>query len=86
MKSSTPVLSYYSVEGEYGPGHNSFFQDADGNIMIAYHAQDSLKSNLRCTAIRRVHFNIHGVPVFDLSADRDLNPKLAGVQTEVLVE
>lgn len=86
MKSSTPVLSYYSVKGEYGPGHNSFFQDADGNIMIAYHAQNSLKSNLRCTGIRRMHFNVHGVPIFDLSADRDLNVKLANVQTEVLVE
>lgn len=25
-KSSTPVLSYYSIDGVYGPGHNSFYK------------------------------------------------------------
>jgi hypothetical protein len=54
--------------------------------MIAYHAQESLKSNLRCTGIRRVHFNIQGMPVFDMSSERDLNPKLAGVTTRVKVK
>ncbi|HEX2945950.1 MAG TPA: family 43 glycosylhydrolase [Clostridia bacterium] len=84
-KSSAPVLSYYSVRDEYGPGHNTFYIDENNGLMIAYHAQESLKSNLRCTGIRRVHFNIHGVPVFDMSAERDLNAALAGVTTSVKV-
>ena len=67
-----PVLSFYSVEGEYGPGHNSFFTDAQGNLMIAYHAETDLESTLRCDGIRRVHFDIHGQPVFDMSVRRDL--------------
>jgi predicted metal-dependent phosphoesterase TrpH len=54
--------------------------------MIAYHAQESLKSNLRCTGIRRVHFNIHGMPVFDMSGEQDLNAKLARVTARVLVK
>lgn len=33
-KRCTPVLSFYSVEGEYGPGHNSFFEDEDGDLMM----------------------------------------------------
>lgn len=85
-KSSTPVLSYYSVEGEYGPGHNSFFVDDDGNLMIAYHGETSLESRLRCDGIRRVHFNVHGEPVFDLSAERDLNPALCQASLKVVVK
>ncbi|WP_455620135.1 family 43 glycosylhydrolase [Eisenbergiella sp.] len=84
-KRCTPVLSYYSMEGIYGPGHNSFFTDAQGNLMIAYHAEDALEHHLRCDGIHRVHFNIHGEPVFDLSAKRDLDPALSQVEMEVTV-
>lgn len=70
-KRCAPVLFCYSIEGIYGPGHNSFFTDAQGNLMIAYHAEDALEHHLRCGAIHRVYFNIHGEPVFDLSAQRD---------------
>ena len=42
-KSETPVLSFYSVEGEYGPGHHSFYTDEQGELMIAYHAEDALE-------------------------------------------
>lgn len=84
-KAKTPVLTYYSVQGEYGPGHNSFFTDAQGNLMIAYHAEETMESRLRCDGIRRVHFDIHGEPVFDMSAERDLAPSLAQVEMEVTV-
>lgn len=84
-KSQNPVLSFYSVEGEYGPGHNSFFRDDMGNLMIAYHAEDAIDHHLRCDGIRRVHFNIQGEPVFDLSAERDLDPKLREVKMKVKV-
>lgn len=85
-KSSTPVLSYYSIEGEYGPGHNSFFTDPEGNLMIAYHAEDAITHHLRCAAIHRVHFDIDGEPVFDMSAERDLNPRLREVSMKVILE
>ncbi len=84
-KSGYPVLSYYSVEGEYGPGHNSFFTDEDGNLMIAYHGETSIDGHLRCVGIRRVHFDADGRPRFDLSADRDLDPALARVHMKVVV-
>lgn len=82
-KGCTPVLSFYSVEGEYGPGHNSFFVDDDGNLMIAYHAEDAMESRLRSDGIRRVHFDVQGMPRFDLSAERDLNPALRDVSVQV---
>mgnify|MGYP002803320650 FL=1 len=80
-----PVLSFYSVEGQYGPGHNSFFIDPDGNLMIAYHAETAIDDSIRCPGIRRVHFDIQGRPRFDLSADRDLDPKLCEVSLRVMV-
>lgn len=87
-KSGSPVLSFYSVRGEYGPGHNSFFVDEEGNLMIAYHGETALESHLRCDGIRRVHFDIQGEPVFDMSVERDLAPELREVclQVEVLGE
>lgn len=85
-KSVTPILSFYSVEGVYGPGHNSFFVDGDGNLMIAYHGETSIESRLRCDGIHRVHFDIHGAPVFDMSAERDLDPALSAVSIQVTVQ
>lgn len=82
-KSCTPVLSFYSVEGEYGPGHNSFFVDDEGNLMIAYHAENALESRLRSDGIHRIHFDVQGMPRFDLSAERDLNPALRDVSVQV---
>lgn len=84
-KSCSPVLSFYSVEGEYGPGHNSFFVDDDGNLMIAYHAEDALESRLRSDGIRRIHFDVRGIPRFDISAERDLNPALREVSVQVVL-
>ena len=71
-KSITPVLTFYSVDGEYGPGHNSFFTGSDGELMIAYHAETSLTGMLRCDGIRRVHFRPDGTPYFGLAASEDL--------------
>ena len=84
-KSPTPVLSFYSVDGEYGAGHNSFFTDEEGNLMIVYHGETEIDSTLRCPGIRRVHFDVQGRPVFDLSEERDLNPELADVKLKVRI-
>ena len=84
-KGLTPVLTYYSVDGEYGPGHNSFFRDELGNLWVAYHGETDLESRLRCAGIRRVHFDLQNRPRFDLSAERDVNPALRRVSLRVRV-
>lgn len=84
-KSPTAVLSSYSVEGEYGPGHNAFFVNGNRDVMITYHAEPTMRGSKRCTAIRRVHFDIDGEPRFDLSFDRDLRPDLESVTMKVMV-
>ncbi len=85
-KSSTPVLSYYSADGVYGPGHNSFFKDFDGNTIIMYHGERELVPfGTRCSAMHRMHFNRKGVPIFDLVGERELNNAFAEVVTEIIV-
>lgn len=85
-KAKQPVLSFYSIDGLYGPGHNSFFTDAQGNLMIAYHGETAIDKTLRCDGMHRVHFNIEGKPVFDMAPERDLKPELRKVQMKVVVK
>lgn len=85
-KTCTPVLSYCSVRGEYGPGHNTFFTDEDGSVLVAYHAQETTGNTPRCTAVRRVHFDINSTPVLNLCNERALNEEFADVSMGVVVE
>lgn len=86
-KANAPVLSYYSIEGIYGPGHNSFFRDYNGNTMIMYHVEKEIVRNgQRCSAMHRVHFNKDGIPKFNVAKERDLNPKTADFSIKVIVE
>ncbi len=62
-KSPTPILNFYLVP-EYGPGHNSFFTDENGDLMIAYHGETDMESHLRCDMIRKVFFKEDGTPFF----------------------
>ena len=73
-KSITPVLTFYSVPGEFGPGHNSFYTNEEGDLMIAYHAEKGLQETLRCDGIRRVHFRADGTPDFQMSPAEDAGP------------
>ena len=72
-KSLTPVLTFYSVKGEYGPGHNSFYVNEEGEVMIAYHAETGIHEHLRCDGIRRVHFRKNQEPYFQMSANEDID-------------
>ena len=83
-KSITPVLTFYSVDGEFGPGHNSFYTDPEDGLMIAYHAETGLKETLRCDGIRRVHFRPDGSPCFGISS-RD-EPAEVTVESRVVIQ
>ena len=85
-KSIAPALTFRSVEGEYGPGHHSFFVNGDGETMIAYHAETDIRSSLRCDGIRRVHFRADGTPYFQMSAEEDLPESLRRVRIRVPVK
>ncbi|MEK3757327.1 family 43 glycosylhydrolase [Paenibacillus sp. FSL P4-0338] len=83
-KGNYPLLTSRSVAGEYGPGHNSYVTDEDGVIWNAYHARPGIEGP-RSSGLRRVHFDIDGAPVLDLTEEKDLNPSLKQVSMEVIV-
>ncbi|WP_127530150.1 family 43 glycosylhydrolase [Paenibacillus kobensis] len=84
-KSNYPLLTSRSVARQYGPGHNSYVTDEDGAIWNVYHARPGVQEP-RCTGIRRVHFDIDGYPVLDLTEENDLNRDLAQVSIDVIVK
>jgi len=85
-KSISPILSFYSVKGEYGPGHHSFYRNEWGEWMIAYHGETGLHEHLRCDGIRRVHFRADGTPYLQMSAEEDLPEARRSVRLRVRVQ
>ena len=63
-KAKTPVLSFRSVPGEYGPGHNSFFCDRDGDWWIAYHGVTSFEERTIYDGIRKIRYDENDCPRF----------------------
>lgn len=63
-KNPYPVLSTADLDGIYGPGHNSFFRDKQGNTYIAYHGEAAAYDSPRSTMLHRIHFRENGEPVF----------------------
>ena len=85
-KRSTPVLSFYSVEGEYGPGHNSFYMNENGDLMIAYHGETAIDQHLRCDGIRRIHFRKDGEPDFGMSSEEEFSEALSEIRTKLIIK
>lgn len=85
-KSSVPVLSSDDTPGEYGPGHNSFTVDANGNVLMVYHARDEECHNDQCgyasvdalydpcrnAIVKYVRYDAEGEPIFSSSAANEL--------------
>lgn len=78
-KSNRPVLTTDAQKGLYGPGHNTFFTDEQGEVFTAYHARpydeiigDPLYDPNRHCFIMKVPFQ-NGMPVF--SADNQMYQK-----------
>lgn len=84
IKGNYPILTSRSVPGEYGPGHNSYVTDEEGTVWNAYHARFGT-GEPRSSGIRRVHFDIDGYPVLDLTEEQDLDKNLERVSATVYV-
>ena len=83
-KTNYPLLTSRSVPGEFGPGHNAYVTDENGDVWNTYHARPGVEGP-RSTGIRRVHFDVDGYPVLDLTESRDLNPALKHVTAKITV-
>ncbi len=71
-KERYPVLRSDAEKGFFGPGHNSFTEDADGTPVCVFHARtyrdiigDPLYDPNRHTMLMKVKWNAEGYPVFD---------------------
>lgn len=80
-KQATPALTSEDLIDEYGPGHNSFTKDEDGNDIFVYHSrgrdcyenkcgrargdQDSLYDPCRSARIRKVVWGDNGLPILN---------------------
>ena len=84
QKRPAPALSYVSVPGRFGPGHNSFFT-CGGELYIAYRAEYNCTDSPRCAALHRVHIGADGRPRLDMAPEMDLHPALRTVETVVCV-
>ncbi len=72
-KKRYPVLTTDEEKGIYGPGHNSFTVDKDGNPVVIFHARtekeitgDPLYNPNRHAMFRPITWNEDGEPVFSL--------------------
>ncbi len=70
-KDRYPVLETDETRGVYGPGHNSFTVDEEGNDICVYHARteskiegDPLYNPNRHTQLMKVRWDADGRPVF----------------------
>ena len=84
-KTGYPILTARSVENEWGTGHNAYVTDEFGTIWNTYHARPGVDAP-RSSGIRRVHFDIDGEPVLDLTEEKDLLPENKIVKTRVVVK
>ena len=80
-----PVFTSRSVDGEFGTGHNAYVTDEYGDIWNTYHARPGVEG-VRSSGIRRVHFDIDGVPRLDMTEEMDLAPELADISTTLVVK
>lgn len=84
-KGNYPLLTSRSVEGEFGTGHNAYVIDEEGKVWNTYHARPGVHG-VRSSGIRRVHFDVDGDPVLDMTEEMDINPKLREVEVKVIIE
>ncbi|HAM67992.1 MAG TPA: alpha-N-arabinofuranosidase [Ruminococcus sp.] len=98
-KTKSPVLTSADVEGESGPGHNSFVTDENGNLLIVYHARPSSHDKKQCgtyasdplydpcrhTRVRQVFFGADGEPDISVRPDDLLKPQYRTVTATVTI-
>lgn len=100
VKTGYPVLTSADVTGEYGPGHNSFTVDENGNDIFVYHARGEACYNDQCqwaregslydpcrdARIKRVHWAADGTPILKMSYSEELADEFKNVKMTITVK
>lgn len=99
-KTGYPVLTSADVPGEYGPGHNSFTVDENGNDIFVYHARGEECYNDQCqwaaegplydpcrdARLKRVHWAADGTPILKMSYTEELAEEFKNVELTVSIK
>lgn len=99
-KTPYPVLTSDDVPGEYGPGHNSFTIDENGNDVFVYHArsqecyenkcdysnQDPLYDPCRDTRVKNVHWAADGTPILKMTSEQAVSEKNENITAVITVQ
>lgn len=83
-KNNYPLMSSNSVRGQYGTGHNSYVTDEGGMVWNFYHMRDGVEGP-RSSAARRVHFDVDGEPMLDVTEELDLPESFRTVEVQLSV-
>lgn len=83
-KSVCPECSSFMFTDREGPGHNSFFTDAEWNTYFVCHAQLPGEDSRRNTSITRMHINGDGRPTLALPPSEDLPAGKEFVSIEII--
>lgn len=98
-KSPYPLLTSRDVDGEEGPGHNSFTVDQDGNAIFVYHARPTSHNYQKCgkyngeplndpcrhARLKRVHWAADGMPILKMTYEDELLEENKTVKVKVKV-
>ena len=84
FKNNYPILTSRSVEGEFGTGHNAYIQDENGDVWNTYHARPGIEG-VRSSGIRRVHFDVDGAPMLDMTEELDVAAAYRTITTKLTV-
>ena len=98
-KSPYPLLTSRDVNGEEGPGHNSFTVDQDGNAIFVYHARPTSHNYQKCgkynseplndpcrhARLKRVHWSADGTPILKMTYENELLDQFKTVKVKVKV-
>jgi GH43 family beta-xylosidase len=81
-----PIWSYEgAITNNWGPGHNSYTYDDDGNLLNVFHAK-STQNGSRDAGVRMVYFRADGSPVLDMTDAEWLAEQNRTVSLKVTVE
>ncbi|UOQ90564.1 family 43 glycosylhydrolase [Agromyces endophyticus] len=81
-----PIWSYEGpTANNWGPGHNSYTYDDDGNLLNVFHAK-ATQNGSRDAGVRMVYFRQDGSPILDMADTEWLAAANRTVTAKVVVE
>lgn len=98
-KISYPVLQTEDLQGETGPGHNSFVKDENGNLLLVYHARPTAHFTKECgcycdemlydpcrhARIKYVHITKDSTPIINMSDSDIISPKCKNITIQIKI-